>query len=413
MDNSQTRPKDGQIVATSLYLAAKALERGGYYGLRAILVIYMVGEILQMETTQAMAIYGWFALLIAVTQIVGGVVGDLLLGNKWTAVIGGILQALGAFAFCIPSVSMIWVGIGLVSLGSGLYIPNVLSNFGKLYLPRSRYMDSGYTLFYTATNVGAFVGIMLIGFLGDNNFVFGFIASGVLLSLSGLLLALAPKEKESEPEAEADHQTVGNSIPNKIALIAIGLILSTLFWGFYEVGATFQHMSINRLASIWMDKLSIGFLSGLGTYSVMFFGVVGVIVWYITNVNRFVKISIGFVLGSVSFALLMFIPENSHIIHLVIFIVSIFLIGIAELMIAPTVNAIITVNSNPKYLAIIFSLVFLPIRLIYYVVSKITEATYDTPKLGIGIAAVLFLVLGITTFVGYIALKSKSGVEVG
>lgn len=78
------------------------LERASYYGFRALVVLYMVGETLKMERTEALTIYGWLIGSLVFSQIIGGLFGDLLIGNKKSIIIGGIIQAIGAFSLCIP-----------------------------------------------------------------------------------------------------------------------------------------------------------------------------------------------------------------------------------------------------------------------------------------------------------------------
>ncbi len=410
MDANQNSSTDNYSLSSLLYVVSKSLERAGYYGLRGILIIYMISESLQMEQHEAYALYGWFATLVTITPIIGGVLGDLLIGNKWTAVIGGIIQALGAFALCIPSMTMLYVGIGLMSLGAGLYIPNLLSNFGKTQLKRKRLMDSGFTLLYTAINVGAFVGALLIGFLGDRGFTYGFIGSGVLLLLSAFLIIITPDKidsTETEKETSEDN-TIANKSQKNWILIVAAVLLSTMFWGLYELGSGFKFNVVAQLSYLWVDIFSPNLMYQIPQYMVIVFGIIAVLVWYVTHINRFIKISAGFVLGAMSFALMIFIPENSSIILAVLFIISGLFIGIAELLIAPTVNSIITLNANPKYLAIIFALVFLPFRAVNFIVSIIAEASYEIPKLGMGITSVLLLIIGIGTFAVY-AVTKQSG----
>jgi len=145
---------------TFYYCLSRMLERASYYGFRTLVVLYMTGEILKMENTEALGIYGWFTASLVFSQIIGAILGDLLIGNKKAVIIGAILQSLGAFGLCIPSTTGLYIGLFLVVLGGGLYTPNIISNFGKLYLNRTKLLDAGFTLFYFAVNIGAFVGVL-------------------------------------------------------------------------------------------------------------------------------------------------------------------------------------------------------------------------------------------------------------
>ena len=143
-------------ITTFYYALSRMLERASYYGFRSIIVLYMIGETLKMESNEALKVYGWFTLALVITHIIGAVFGDLLVGNKKGILIGGVTQAIGAFSLCIPSTIGLYLGICLVVLGSGFFTPNIISNFGKSYLNKTKLLDSGFTIFYLAINLGAF-----------------------------------------------------------------------------------------------------------------------------------------------------------------------------------------------------------------------------------------------------------------
>lgn len=111
------------------YSLSRMLERASYYGFRALVILYMTGEILKMDRTEALSIYGWFTGSMVFSQIIGGLFGDLLIGNKRAIIIGGIIQVIGAFSLCLPSTTGLYLGLFLVVLGSGFFTPNILSNF--------------------------------------------------------------------------------------------------------------------------------------------------------------------------------------------------------------------------------------------------------------------------------------------
>jgi POT family proton-dependent oligopeptide transporter len=107
-----------------VYAGSRLFERAGYYGLRAILVLYMISESIKMSEIEALKLYGTFTASVMLSQIVGALFGDLILGNRKAVIIGGALQAFGAFFFCIPSAMGMYIGLFLVALGDGLYTPN-------------------------------------------------------------------------------------------------------------------------------------------------------------------------------------------------------------------------------------------------------------------------------------------------
>ena len=167
---------------TLFFATSKVFERASYYGLRAILLLYMIGETLKIEDSKALTIFGWLLGSLLFSQIIGGIFGDLIIGNKKSIIIGGIIQAIGAFILCVPSINGLYFGLFLVVLGNGFFTPNFTSNFGKLYLNKTKLLDSGFTILYFAINLGSFFGVLLIGYIGNKyGYNFGFIFSGVLM----------------------------------------------------------------------------------------------------------------------------------------------------------------------------------------------------------------------------------------
>ena len=194
---NQTHSKE-----TFLYALSRTLERASFYGIRSLIVLYMIGESLKMEYTEALKIYGWFTASFLFSKIFGAILGDLILGNKKALIIGGIIQALGAFSFCIPSINGLYVGLFLIVLGGGLYTPNIISNFGKLYLNKTKLLDAGFTIFYLAVNLWAFFGVMSIGYLREKyGWNIGFIIAGILMLLS-IIPIIFSKDKKIEQTIE-------------------------------------------------------------------------------------------------------------------------------------------------------------------------------------------------------------------
>ena len=97
MDNNQKHTKE-----TFYYSLSRMLERASYYGIRALIFIYMTDEILQISDKDAVHIYSWFGGSLIFSQVIGALLGDFLIGNKKAIIFGGIIQAIGAFTLCVP-----------------------------------------------------------------------------------------------------------------------------------------------------------------------------------------------------------------------------------------------------------------------------------------------------------------------
>ncbi|MEP5341854.1 MAG: MFS transporter [Algibacter sp.] len=340
------------------YSFSRMLERTSYYGLRSLIVLYMVGGILKMENAEALSIYGWFTLSLVFSQILGAILGDLLIGNKKALIIGGIIQSLGAFSFCIPSNTGLYIGLFLVVLGGGLYTPNIISNFGKLYLNKTKLLDAGFTIFYLAVNFGAFFGVMSIGYIGEKyGWNFGFVIAGIIMLLS-IIPILFLKDKKIEQTTE-DKSTLNE----RIIKISIAFVIVGLFWAIYELGnIRFFDLQL-KLSEISTLNISKSIWASLNSVFTLPISILAIIVWTLFYNSQFFKLMLGFIFGIISFGILFLIPEVPTEQHTIIYLLSLLFLGISETHIAPIIHSILTKNSNPKYLAILISLAFIPTRL--------------------------------------------------
>lgn len=381
---------------TFYYSLSRMFERASYYGLRILILLYMTGEILKMDRTEALSVYGWFAGSLVFAQIIGALLGDLVIGNKKTIIIGGIIQAFGAFSLCISSTTGLYLGLFLVILGSGLYTPNIISNFGKLYLSKTKLLDSGFTIFYLAINLGSFLGILLIGYFGEEyGFNIGFMISGILM-----LISLIPIQISNDKITEENLRNVF-SIGKRILNISIAFIVVGIFWGIYEISnirifdlqLEFSEISsLNIPKHIWQSINAIFILP---------ISIIAILFWTYFYSTQFFKLMVGFIFGVISIGILFLIPEVPNEQHIVIYLLSLFFLGISEIHIAPIIHSILTKYSNPKYLAIIISLAFLPTRLISLVFGLFNDIFYGNPTLGLkfGIIAMSVVAIGLVTYV--------------
>ncbi|MDI1314311.1 peptide MFS transporter, partial [Prosthecobacter sp.] len=159
-------------------------ERFSYYGMRALLVLYMVAEVnrggMGLTDEMAAAIYGLYTALVYMTALPGGWVGDRLLGAKEAVWWGGIIIAIGHVVLAIHSTQAFFIGLILVAFGSGLLKSNMSALVGQLYPEGGSRRDAGFTLFYMGINVGALFGQLLCGWLGEEvGWRWGFSAAAV------------------------------------------------------------------------------------------------------------------------------------------------------------------------------------------------------------------------------------------
>lgn len=387
---------------TFYFSLARMLERSSYYGFRALIVLYMIGETLKMERTEALSIYGWFTTLLILSQIIGALFGDLLIRNKKSIIIGGIIQALGAFILCLPSVTGLYLGLFLVVLGNGFFSPNIISNFGKIYLNKTELLDSGFTIFYLAINLGSLLGVLLIGYLGEiYGYYIGFITSGILMLIS-IIPILLLKEKKLEEIEKIEFPKSKRIINILIAFIVVGL-----FWGFYELSSIRTFDIQLQLSEISTLDIPNHLWQSLNSFFILPISIITIILWTYFYSNQFFKLMLGFIFGVISFGILFLIPEVPREQHIITYLISLLFLTISEIHIAPIIHSILTKYSNPKYLTILISLSFLPTRLISIVFSVFNDKFYDNPMLGLKIGIVGMTIIGIG-LIGYLIIDKKT-----
>jgi POT family proton-dependent oligopeptide transporter len=147
-------------------------ERFSYYGMRALLILFMTAPIaaggLGFDTAKAGAIYGTYVSLVYITSLPGGWLADRFLGQRRATLYGGVLIMLGHISLAIPSLSTFYTGLGLVTLGTGLLKPNISTLVGELYTPEDERRDAGFSLYYMGINTGAFIAPLVCGWFAQS-----------------------------------------------------------------------------------------------------------------------------------------------------------------------------------------------------------------------------------------------------
>lgn len=163
-------------------------ERFSFLGMQAILVLYFADTVagggMGMEPGTAASVSAAYGTLVYLVSVAGGWLADRILGSYRAVLYGGILIACGHYAMAVPTATMTWVGLGLISAGTGLLKPNVATMVGKLYRTDDERRDAGFALYYMGINIGAFLGPLITGWLGDHaSWHWGFSAAAFGMTL--------------------------------------------------------------------------------------------------------------------------------------------------------------------------------------------------------------------------------------
>lgn len=207
-------------------------ERFSYYGMRGILVLYMTNAVsgMAMDRGTATAIYGLYTAGVYLLALPGGWVADRLVGQKQAVFIGGSIIALGHFSMAVPNDMMFFLGLILIVIGTGLLKPNVSAIVGDLYPEGGVRRDAGFSIFYMGINLGAFLGPLVCGYLGENvNWHYGFGAAGVGMVLGLIQYKLGSERLEGAGEitTPAGEKRPWNQL--FIGLAVLGAIAVALF----------------------------------------------------------------------------------------------------------------------------------------------------------------------------------------
>jgi POT family proton-dependent oligopeptide transporter len=244
-------------------------ERFSYYGMRALLLLYMVAPPdkggLGFPTEKGASIYGWYTMGVYAMSIPGGWVADKLLGLYRSVLLGGIIIATGHFMMAYPSLQTFYLGLALIVIGTGLLKPNVSGIVGTLYSKEDIRRDAGFSVFYMGINLGAFIAPLICGPLGQRiNWHWGFGAAGVGMTLGVIQYVVGRKyilpglarQAKNESDERAAEKAVGKSSSftpqewRQISVIGILFIFSMLFWGAFEQAGSSLNLFADRLTRL-------------------------------------------------------------------------------------------------------------------------------------------------------------------
>ena len=159
-------------------------ERFSYYGMRALLVLYLVNS-LNYSESEALHIYAVYTGLVYLTPLIGGYLADRFLGTQKSIFIGGLTMMIGHFLMAFPD--YLYLAIGMLIIGNGYFKPNISSLLGRLYKSNDLRRDSGFSIFYVGINLGAFLAPLIVGYVGETiNWHYGFAIAGFGM-LAGLI----------------------------------------------------------------------------------------------------------------------------------------------------------------------------------------------------------------------------------
>lgn len=381
---------------TYYYAVANFLERASFFGVRALILGYLMSPQFAFPEAKVLSILELIAGTLILTRIMGACLGDLMLGNKRVMVFGGIIQALGMLTLCIPQLAAVYSGIALIVIGNGMFSPNITASFGKLYLSKTKMLDGGYAMFYTSIIIGAFVGGLFISSSGAANAKLGFIISAVMMLVSTLLCYMA-NDDETQLDGVRERRIDFNT---RATHVLLAFVLVGLFWFIYEFTST----SVVELQSKLNGDLITtvdgqNWLSQLKLIITLMVGIGVSIHWSNKYIHQYKKMTIGFLTAAFSLTILLLMNSDPSQNGNLMLMLSMALMSVGEMFIAPLLYSILAKYGNPKYLAILISCSFIPSSILFIKTPRFIQRILENTSLDFGIGSICFFAFAVLSFI--------------
>jgi POT family proton-dependent oligopeptide transporter len=282
----------GHPVGLYVLFFTEMWERFSYYGMRAILVLYLVAATsddnagLGWTNGEALALYGWYTMLVYVASIPGGWIADKFLGQKKSVLYGGILLVAGHSILAVEQMWAFYSGLGLIIAGVGMLKPNISTMVGGLYKQGDIRRDKGFTIFYIGINVGAFLSALIVGYVGETyGWHYGFGLAGI--GMAAVLIQYLAGQKhlvnvgnflgasKNEADKEAMKKPLSKIEKDRVVVLFISFLLVIVFWGAFEQAGGLMNIyaseKTNRMLmgwevpASWFQSLNAMFIIFLGT----------------------------------------------------------------------------------------------------------------------------------------------------
>ncbi|KHD37500.1 MFS transporter [Clostridium acetobutylicum] len=280
-------------------------ERFSYYGMRALLVLYLTTKFVQgglgVSDATATSLYGTFTSLVYLTPIAGGYISDRYLGQRKAITIGGIIMAIGQLTlFSSQSMTALYIGLFLLIIGNGFFKPNISTLVGHLYPDGDKRRDSAFTIFYMGINLGSFFAPLICGTLAETvmattkagqiihyGFRYGFLVAGVGMIIGQIIfnslsnkflgdIGKVPVTKiKTGANAENKNRPLTRQEKNRTIVICILAAFVIVFWtGYEQAGSSFTLYTQNFLnRNVGSFEVPVSWFQSLNPLFILILGI--------------------------------------------------------------------------------------------------------------------------------------------
>ena len=382
----------GHPVGLYVLFFTEMWERFSYYGMRAILTLYMVHETtdgfnpgLGWTAGKALALYGWYTMLVYVASIPGGYIADKFLGQKKSVLVGGLILVVGQSILAVSALWAFYTGLGLIITGVGMLKPNISTMVGGLYRKGDIRRDQGFTIFYIGINLGAFLSSLVVGYVGEKiGWHYGFGLAGIGMTLGMIVYYMGWPylvhvgnfigKDGSDEDKEALKKPLTDIEKDRVKVLLISFLIVIVFWGAFEQAGGLMNIytseKTNRILSFSLpligNEVPASWFQSLNALFIIIFGTI-VAGWWARHklkgkeASSLFKMAVGTIIMGTGFlfmtaAVAQYDAEGSSAMYWLV--LAYFFHTIGELSMSPVALSFITKLAPVKYASIMMGVYF-------------------------------------------------------
>jgi len=395
-------------------------ERFSYYGMRAILVLYIISEQdsvnsgLGWSNSEAIMLYGWYTALVYLLCVPGGWLADKYLTHKNAVLYGGWLLCLGHLLLAIKYTHFFFLGLLFIIIGVGLLKPSISTLVGSLYKETDIRRDQGFTIFYIGINIGAFFASILVGFIGEvYGWHYGFSLAGVGMVLGQIFFLRGKKNfsKIIRKHKVLPEKGFSSIEMDRIKLIVIASIILIIFWAAFEQAGgllnIYTYEKTDRYIYPLDFEIPASWFQSINPLMIILLGFFVSFFWIIVEKKKYInssiiKIAIGIMIMGSGFIFMYYASVEAELfgksgIHWLLF--AYLFITIGELCASPVIVSYITKLSPERLVSSIMGIYFASIGIGNKLAGMIGEYSQQLGE------KIIFLgITSICIFVGFLVI---------
>lgn len=406
LDSPSNRTVMGHPIGLFILFFTEMWERFSYYGMRALLVLYMASSIedggLGWTKADSIALYGWYTMLVYVMSIPGGIIADRFLGQKKSVMYGAIILVAGHCVLAIEAVEAFYAGLGLIILGVGMLKPNISTMVGGLYKKGDIRRDKGFTLFYIGINIGAFLAALIVGTVGEvYGWHYGFGLAGIGMILGLIVYIWGQKylshvgnflgKSENPEEKELMKKPLTKVEKDRMVVLSISFLIIIVFWGAFEQAGGLLNIYANEKIDrhIFGWEMPVTWFQSFNAFFIIVFGTLVAGFWANRKLkgketSTLLKMGAGTIIMGLGFLLMTFASTEASSLAFGTasfwWLTGAYLLHtIGELCASPTALSFITKLAPVKYASIMMGVYFAATGLGNKLAGTIGEASQSEP----------------------------------